>query len=393
MKRLAQRKDRKGERGSILAMSAIGMLSLLLAVGLGVDITHLYLAKNELQNAADASALAGASGLNFDESGIYAATIRATEELNKYNKYEFNNQQVNVTPDNVRFARDLNDFDNGPGLNQVAAAAPGVVETIRFVKVITPESPVQMSFVGFLLGNSRNLTAQAVAGVSAPLTNFMGYLPLFLIDNNDLSTFIPGNVYTIRSPPQNPISPGNYQILAIDGSGGADDRIDLASAVQNVVGPGEYVDTKPGVTAGAIRQGINTRFDDYASGMDPVDFPPDINIKEGIKYKEYQKAYKNYLEGLQPNPLIFQKPSHDGVAGRRVVLLPIMKISEVEGGRTSVQIDHFGAFFLQTKVSGGNGLDIQAEYIGTSVVVGNGVYDPFAPPNLGPPIVKPVLYR
>ena len=396
MNRLVQRKDRKGERGSILAMSAIGMLSLLLAVGLGVDITHLYLAKNELQNAADASALAGASGLNFDESGIYAATIRATEELNKYNKYEFNNQQVNVTPDNVRFARDLNDFDNGPGLNQVAAAAPGVVETIRFVKVITPESPVQMSFVGFLLGNSRNLTAQAVAGVSAPLTNFMGYLPLFLIDNNDLSTFIPGNVYTIRSPPQNPISPGNYQILAIDGSGGADDRIDLASAVQNVVGPGEYVDTKPGVTAGAIRQGINTRFDDYASGMDPVDFPPDINIKEGIKYKEdYLKSYEDYLKGLQTDPTKFQKPSpsHDGVFGRRVVLLPIMKISEVEGGRTSVQIDHFGAFFLQTKVSGGNGLDIQAEYIGTSVVVGNGVYDPFAPPNLGPPIVKPVLYR
>jgi Flp pilus assembly protein TadG len=381
MNRLAQTKDRKGERGSILAMSAIGMLSLLLAVGLGVDITHLYLAKNELQNAADASALAGASGLNFHAEGIYDATKRATEELNNYNKYEFNNQQVNVTADNVRFASNLNDFDNGPGLNQAAAAAPGVVSTIRFVKVITPESPVPMSFVGFLLGSSRNLTAKAVAGVSAPLNLFMGYLPLFLIDDNSLSTFTPGNVYTIRSAPQNSISPGNYQILAIDGAGGADDRIDLASAVQNVVGPGGYVDTKPGVTAGAIRQGINTRFDDYASGMDPADFPPDTNIKEGITYDQY----------LSGSPT--QSPSHEGVDGRRVVLLPIMKISELDGGRTTVQIDHFGAFFLRSKVSGGNGLDIQAEYIGTSVVVGNGVYDPFAPPNPGPPIVKPVLYQ
>jgi Flp pilus assembly protein TadG len=381
MNRLAQTKDRKGERGSILAMSAIGMLSLLLAVGLGVDITHLYLAKNELQNAADASALAGASGLNFHAEGIYDATKRATEELNNYNKYEFNNQQVNVTADNVRFASNLNDFDNGPGLNQAAAAAPGVVSTIRFVKVITPESPVPMSFVGFLLGSSRNLTAKAVAGVSAPLNIFMGYLPLFLIDDNSLSTFTPGNVYTIRSAPQNSISPGNYQILAIDGAGGADDRIDLASAVQNVVGPGGYVDTKPGVTAGAIRQGINTRFDDYASGMDPADFPPDTNIKEGITYDQY----------LSGSPT--QSPSHEGVDGRRVVLLPIMKISELDGGRTTVQIDHFGAFFLRSKVSGGNGLDIQAEYIGTSVVVGNGVYDPFAPPNPGPPIVKPVLYQ
>ena len=380
MNRLVQRKNRKGEQGSILAMSALGMLSLLLAVGLGVDITHLYLAKNELQNSADASALAGASGLNFTPGGIYDATERAKKEMNKY---EFNNQGVVFTDDNVRFASNLNDFDGGPGLNKTAAAAPGIASTIRFVKVITPVSPVPMSFVGFVLGSSRNLTAQAVAGVSAPLTNFMGYLPLFLIDDNSLSTFTPGNLYTIRSAPQNSVSPGNYQILAIDGAGGADDRIDLASAVQNPVGPGGYVDTKPGVTAGAIRQGINTRFDDYGSGLDPITFPPDTNIKEGITYQQY----------LDGSPANTQTPSHAGVEGRRVVLLPIMKISEVDSGRTTVQIDHFGAFFLRSKVSGGNGGDIQAEYIGITVVVGDGIYDPFAPPNPGPSIVKPVLYQ
>jgi len=380
MKRLAQKRNRKGERGSILAMSAIGMLSLLLAVGLSVDITHLYLAKNELQNAADSSALAGASGLNFTPSGILDATERAKKEMNKY---EFNNQGVVFTDDNVRFANNLSDFDAGPGLNKTAAAALGIAPTIRFVKVITPVSPVPMSFVGFVLGNSRNLTAEAVAGVSAPLNVFMGYLPLLPVSDNSLSTFTPGHLYTIRSAPGNSISPGNYQILAIDGSGGADDRIDLGSACQNPVGPGGYVDTKPGVTAGAIRQGMNTRFDDYASGMDPADFPPDTNIKEGITYAQY----------LAGSPANSQPPSHDGVAGRRVVLLPITTMSQVENGRTTVQIDHFGAFFLRSKVSGGSGLNIEAEYIDISVVVGDGVYDPFAPPNPGPPIVKPVLYR
>ncbi len=54
---------RKRERGSILATSAIGMLSVLLAVGLGVDISRFYLTKTELQNAADAAALAGVSAL------------------------------------------------------------------------------------------------------------------------------------------------------------------------------------------------------------------------------------------------------------------------------------------------------------------------------------------
>ena len=53
-------------------------------------------------------------------------------------------------------------------------------------------------------------------------------------------------------------------------------------------------------------------------------------------------------------------PSHPGLEldGRRVVLIPIIKASEFDGGRTNVQIDHFGAFFLQDKVQGGNGGDI-----------------------------------
>ena len=62
-----RKETRKNEQGSIMAMAAVGMLSFLLAVGLGVDITRLYLTKNELQNAADAAALAGAGPLRSGE--------------------------------------------------------------------------------------------------------------------------------------------------------------------------------------------------------------------------------------------------------------------------------------------------------------------------------------
>jgi len=97
-------------------------------------------------------------------------------------------------------------------------------------------------------------------------------------------------------------------------------------------------------------------------------------------------TYQQYLDG-SPS----QSPTHDGIANRRVVLIPIIKVSQFNGGRTNVQIDHFGAFFLRSRVQG-NG-DIQAEYIGIGVVVGSGGYDPGAPGNPGPPIVKPVIYR
>ena len=351
---------------------------MLLAVGLGVDISNLYLAKNELQNAADAAALAGASALNFDDSGIHAAVHNVVDVA--MNKYQYNKVDVAFLSGNVRFARNLSDFDSGSDMSEAQAAQmPAVAPTIRFVKVKTEQSPVGISFARMVLGNSLNLTAEAVAGLSAPLNLFEGYLPVSVI-TDDLNTQItPGNLYTIRGGPQNSVSPGNYQILAIDGSGGADDRTGLASAVKNVVGPGGYVDTKPGVTTGPVRQGVDTRFDDYSVGQDPNYYPPDLNIKEGITYAQYQDGSPT------------QAPTHDGLANRRVVLIPIIKQSQYSGGRTNVQIDHFGAFFLRTKVQG-NG-DMQAEYLGIGVVVGGGSYDPGAPGNPGPSIVKPVIYR
>src|SRR5262245_3900303 len=101
----------KGQRGSILATSAIGMLAVLLAVGLGIDISRLYLSKAELQNAADAAALAGVSGLNGAAPGITEAANRAVQAMNKY---DFNKTGVNVPRDNVLFAVNL----DGPYMSE-----------------------------------------------------------------------------------------------------------------------------------------------------------------------------------------------------------------------------------------------------------------------------------
>jgi hypothetical protein len=83
--------DRRGERGNVLAYTVISAFFLFLAVGLGVDLSHLYLAKTELQNAADAAALAGASALkDAVPERATNADARATRILNA-NKYNFNN--------------------------------------------------------------------------------------------------------------------------------------------------------------------------------------------------------------------------------------------------------------------------------------------------------------
>src|SRR5688572_16926422 len=188
----------KRERGSILATSAIGMLALLLAVGLGVDISRFYLTKAELQNAADAAALAAVSALDTSPLGITKAVDRAVASMNKY---DFNHTDVDFPRTNVLFATTL----NGTYMEEGLATAPLTAKAIRFVKVTTPASAVGVSFAVSVLGNTKNLTATATAGFSVPLNIVCNFLPVSVIDYG--VPIAPGQTYTFRAGPSGSVSP------------------------------------------------------------------------------------------------------------------------------------------------------------------------------------------
>lgn len=364
-----QTEKRKRQRGSILATSAIGMLSVLLAVGLGIDISRLYLSKAELQNAADAAALAGVSGLNGDSPGITEAADRAVREMNKW---DFNKTGVSFPRANVLFAVNL----DGPYMSEGSAFLSPT--NIRFVKVTTPDSPVGLSFAALVMGNSKNLSATATAGLSVPLNVICPWLPAFVLDYPS-DPIRPERTYTFRLPAGDDVSPGNYQLLAPVQSGGSGDREGMANGVNWCIATGQEVETKPGVTSGAIRQGINSRFDVYAAGMDPALSPPDTNIAEGITHDQYDKKQ------------VTKAPSHPGVTGRRIVILPIA-IALPGEGRDTIIVDRFGVFFLQTSVGGGTGNELKAEYIKDTAFAGNSYYIPGAG-ETNSNLAVPVLYK
>jgi Flp pilus assembly protein TadG len=366
--RMQQRGNDKREQGSILAISSVAMLVVLLAVGMGVDISRFYTSKAELQNAADASALAGVSGLNGGAPGITEAANRAVAAMNSYN---FNNDEVSFPRDNVQFAVNL----DGPYMSEGAAAA--TPKNIRFVQVTTPQSPVGVSFTAFVLGSSKNMTATATAGFSVPLNVICPWLPAFVLDFSD-NPIQPGQTYTFRLAPGDHISPGNYQLLAPIQSGGSGDREGMANGVNWCISVGTEIETKPGVTTGAIRQGINSRFDNFGGGLDPLTSPPDDNIAEDITYQQYRDR-----------TVVKPPPSHTGVAGRRIVFIPIATAPPGEG-RDTVTVTRFGVFFLQTSVSGNT--ELKAEYITDTAFAGNSSFDP----NAGPAnsnLAVPVLYK
>jgi hypothetical protein len=277
-----------------------------------------------------------------------------------------------------------------------AASAAGIAPTIRFVKVTSEESPVSISFASVVLGSNKNMSATSTAGLSIPLNSFCGFIPLSVLIDDDLTKLIPGTVYTIRAGSGSTVSPGDYQILAVAGPGGVDVGFGIGAGVDACAKPGDtYVtDCKPGLTAGKVRTGINSRFDDYGgSQLDPALEPPDTNIKEGITWDQYNANFGCGRPGMPAcDSRYVTAPSHPGVDMRRVVLIPLVKVSEFDQGRCEVKFSRFGAFFMRTKASNGSGGDIQAEYIEDRIAIGKGTYDPNG--GVGDPLLAvPVLYR
>ena len=384
------------QRGSVVPLAAIGMVSLLLAAGLAIDVSHLYLVGTELQNAADAGALAAASALNSGASGITKGVDRAVAMTNQY---EFGSAGAAIARADVRFAVNLSEFDGG-GTGRSEAAAAAVASDIRFVKVtITPKN-VSVIFAKLALGSDVvSLSRTAVAGQSVPLNVPCHIVPLVPVQDDmtgqpldvnpecpNQTAFTRGCTYTIRSGSNgNSYSAGNYQILAFgppfdNDRGGSDARDRMAMGAKGCPVLPLCVSTEPGIKTGPISQGLNTRFDRYSAGLSYNDYPPDENIKSGITFAQYVSGMAAYQE----------LPSHAGVTLRRIIILPIANRSEFDNGRSEICIAKFAAFFLRGEVNG-NG-NITAEYISDRVVFGNGRYDPAGGAG-NPEMTVAVLYR
>jgi len=431
---------RKSERGSVLAYTVLSVLFLFFAVGLGVDLSHLYLVKAELQNTADSAALAGASALTLpNDVKIVTAVNRAIEVMNA-NRYNFDKKNyvdvmsVDDQRNLIRFAVNLSEFDNAPyGVNEATAIADP--DDIRFVRVITPQVPVNIFFSIPLLGVSRDLTAKAVSGLSVPGNLSVCIAPLSAVydPNADMAPErwgtcpieggrgpndpqpLPGGgtcnpkrefcnrcQYTIRAEPSGGPSGGNYQILSCAGNGASEVRQALArynNCQCGLVNVGDEIDvpTQPGVEAGAVRQGLNVRFDIYGAGglSYSADYPPDSNIQQGtssgtgnnqtwtgISWDQYKNGQPSVID---PN----NGDGHVGVPKRRVLIIPVVPLSEFQNGRDNVNIGGLKAFFMRSQVGLGNDGDIKVEFTDEiSSIIG---FDPNDDNVTN--IVTPVLYR
>jgi hypothetical protein len=336
------------------------------------------------------------------------------------NKFEFNKTSVTINRADVLFAVNLATFDSGGGMSEATAADPANAPNIRFVQVTIPPKAVDVYFAMSVLGNTVDVTKRAVAGQSVSLNYFCNIAPLSVVqDDKDRNgdgvvtedellplnpepgcpkqtVFYPGCTYTVRLAAGDHVSPGNYQILDLPidvGCGGACEvRRLLARGSQECYSQEDTFNTKTGVSAGPVAQGLNTRFDVYQGGnLDPAYAPPDKNVRgrdptQFISYAQYTSGDPAYFQAPPDNPQY-------AVGDRRVIVLPIMGLSQFDNGKTTgLQVINFGAFFITKLVDDQNG-DIRFEYVGQRAVFGDGGYDPTIAAGPNPSLTVPVLYR
>ncbi|MBD3292803.1 MAG: VWA domain-containing protein [Armatimonadia bacterium] len=152
-------------RGVTYCAMAVSMMSLLGMLALTVDIGTLYIARQQLQNAADAGALAGAGALRHGTSeseirGEIAAVAATNEVLG---------EAVTIDPQS--------DVQIGIIDDQGAWVAGWPEQGLPMVRVTarrgadTPEGPVHLTFAGIFGVGEVDMGATATAGVTGGHTS------------------------------------------------------------------------------------------------------------------------------------------------------------------------------------------------------------------------------
>lgn len=390
---------RKNERGSIVIMTAIGMLLLLLMVGLCIDVARIYTVRTDLQNAADAASLTAATELNGGDTGIDRAVARANEIVNTQGF-----GKANVTISSITFAVNL--YPDSAYMSATAAKSGTTAQSIRFVKVVTQSVSTGMLFASRALGPDWTEDRQAVAGNSGiTASTVCDFFPAAVALADPSPT--PGTLLNLSfnqgTGTSAVLNDKDYIILEIDditGNGNVETALLTAGLPNFCKTLGDEIHMTPSSNPNngpvAAGDGSNTRFNDYANGygnqLQPNVYHPDYNIQEGIWHQEY----------VDGSPLI--SPSTNlqyREAGRRMLIMPIVLPNGPppllpEYPAYTANIQKWGVFFLRNKsvvIQGNCQSDPLCGDLQVEVVRTVGAMSPIVPTATSSSLTLPVIYR
>jgi Flp pilus assembly protein TadG len=290
----------RNERGAILVYVTVGATVFFGFAALVIDGGRIFVLHSQLQDAADAAALAGAAELDRQSDAITRANraINNTGALVTSNGQTFATGSSPITIASITYLQTLPASDSSAITNTNTTTTPSLA---RFVRVITQTRSTTNIFARLIGGSATQTTsASAVAGLDSVACNIT---PMFICNPyegvDSLTNLLADATYgpkvrqrTMLLKPQtgnNAWGPGNFGLLsAVDSLGNG------ASGVRNAFAamtPGQcYRQTavKTGSNTGPVNDGVNVRFDIYKSPLQPTDtiagnpIPPAKNVTKGM---------------------------------------------------------------------------------------------------------------
>jgi Flp pilus assembly protein TadG len=320
----AIRKLKKGQmkRGQSIVLIMIAMPALLGILTLLIDVGDLYVTRVRLQTACDTAALAGANYLpNYQSQAVSTAQTFAL--ANGLTTSEINSITV-----------------AGDG-KSVAISTTRQVPCIFCIALGATTAHAAATESG-TSGSGNGVSASATA-VIVPVKSAIGIMPLGVDYRTNLNF---GNQIILH---QGQVGAGNWDSLALGGTGGSNYSNNLANGYQSLQTVGDQLTTEPGNQVGPTQSGINTRLSNGLSQFPSGTF--------GI---------------------------HD-LADPRVVTVPLVDWSNING-RSQTPLKGFAKMWLVSATSKG---DITCYFIQESVP--NSIPDPTGSTAYG--TVTPTLLR
>jgi Flp pilus assembly protein TadG len=266
----------RGARGAIAILVGLSIVALLLMVGLVVDLSHLFIAKSELQNAADACSLSGAHELDDHSADLLVRATQAAKLAGSRNRADLQHAPVAIADAEITFADTL----AGPFTR-------AVTQNTAYIRCAPQESnpiSVVLSFMRVAGITDWKVSAESTARMVPPTSSCS--IPLAMCTLTSGSDFVVGTWYTGKLPAGGATT-GNYDWIRFAGQG-AKDLADILTG-DGFCGSPEHVDVQGGVSSGTASAAWNTRFGLYGGSLDPALARPDFT---GYAFTPVQKDNK-----------------------------------------------------------------------------------------------------
>lgn len=292
-----ERRGRRRQRGAVAIIVGLSLAVLIGFVGLALDLGKLFIAKTELQNSADACALAASRELTGTNATQLAIAEAAGITTGTRNRVLFQGEPVVVIPDsNIEFSLALD------GIYQPKSSLTGSELTMKYARCTVNRTGIVNWFIQVLnvipgvTILPQTVAATAVATLAPAQTNCALPVSMCGVDlaGKPVGTWLEGAI----GPPGGGGLTGNFKWIDFTPPAGGASELGATltgSGTCTIPSVGAEVG-QPGNVA-SVADDWNSRFGVYFGATKPVEAVPDFT---GYAYTEINwpskaNAYEDFV--------------------------------------------------------------------------------------------------